>query len=504
MLFVHRSPRWSYVTAIVGSGLVLAIDAASRGSLQIFLGTVGFIFAVLGAAALGGWKPGLLATALCVVGYLVFFLTPNNSSRVSNLTGLVPLLGFVLVGAAISVLCEALHRAGARLHERQQRLEQEIVEHRRAELALRKAEEHAQVESERSKESAGLLRVTLASIGDGVITTDATGLVAFMNTVAEVLTGWKEPEARSQPLSAVFRIVNERTRAPVENPCARVLETGTIVGLANHTILISRDGKEVPIDDSAAPIADESGRVHGVVLVFRDATKERAATEALQRLAAIVEHSHDAIIGKTLDGTITSWNAAAKDLYGFTAEEAIGQHVSIMVPPDRMDELAQIMNRLKSGRPVEHLETVRVRKDGSRVDVSLAISPIKDSYGQVIGASKVARDISEAKRVREAVERSERHLNDFFENSAIGLHWVGPDGTVLRVNQAELDLLGYTREEYIGHHIAEFHSDQEVINDILACLKRLETIESYEARLRCKDGSIKHVLIDFERVFGRR
>jgi signal transduction histidine kinase/ActR/RegA family two-component response regulator len=137
MLFLHRSSRWAYLIAILGSGLVLATDSATRGSVQIFLGTVGFIFAALAAAALGGWRPGLLVTALCVSGYVFFFIPPYYTFRVSNPGDLLALLGYVVVGVAISVLCEGLHAAGARLDERQRRLEREITEHRQAEESLR-------------------------------------------------------------------------------------------------------------------------------------------------------------------------------------------------------------------------------------------------------------------------------------------------------------------------------------------------------------------------------
>ena len=118
------------------------------------------------------------------------------------------------------------------------------------------------------------LRITLASIGDGVISTDAEGRVTFMNGVAETLTGWPQTEAIGRPLPEVFHIVNERTRRPVANPAVRALQQGTVVGLANHSVLIARDGKERPIDDSAAPMRDASGAVLGAVLVFRDVTAQ--------------------------------------------------------------------------------------------------------------------------------------------------------------------------------------------------------------------------------------
>ena len=242
------------------------------------------------------------------------------------------------------------------------------------------------------------LEVTLGSIGDGVVATDNASRVVFLNKTAESLTGWTESLARGKPLDEVFRIVHEQSRQPVESPVTRALREGIVVGLANHTVLLARDGRELPIDDSAAPIFDESGRVFGVVLVFRDATKERQAEATLQKLAAIVEFSDDAMISKTIDGTITSWNAAAERLLGYTAAEAIGNHIGMIVPPDRQDELAEIMRKLRAGERLEHLDTVRRRKDGSRLNVSLQISPIRNSYGEVIGASKVIRDISEQRK----------------------------------------------------------------------------------------------------------
>ena len=143
-----------------------------------------------------------------------------------------------------------------------------VLQHRRSEEALRR--HSALLHDERE-----LLRVTLASIGDAVIATDTEGRVTFLNPVAQDLTGWTEEEAQGQPLEAVFRIVHEQTRQPVENPVVKVLRDGGVVGLGNHTVLIARDGTERPIDDSAAPIMDTTGSAAGVILVFRDVTEQR-------------------------------------------------------------------------------------------------------------------------------------------------------------------------------------------------------------------------------------
>ncbi len=156
--------------------------------------------------------------------------------------------------------------------------------------------------------------------------------------MAEALTGWPQAEAAGRPLPDVFHIVNEQTRQPAENPALRALREGVVVGLANHTVLIARDGTERPIDDSAAPMRDESGAPVGAVLVFRDVTERRRAEEAQARLAAIVESSEDAIVSKTLDGVIRSWNAGAERLFGYTAEEAVGRPITLIIPPERLDE----------------------------------------------------------------------------------------------------------------------------------------------------------------------
>ena len=227
-----------------------------------------------------------------------------------------------------------------------------------------------------------------------------------------------------------------------------------------------------------------------------DVTERKRAEAASATLAAIVESSDDAIISKSLDGVITSWNKSAERIFGYTASEAVGQPITMLIPPDRLDEEPKILERLKRGERVDHFETIRVRKDGSRLDISLTISPVKDADGRIVGASKVARDITERKQAEAALRVREQELADFFDNAALGLHWVGPDGIILRVNQAELDLLGYTRDEYVGHHIAEFHADQHVIEDILRRLHAGEELHDYEARLVCKDGTIKHALID--------
>ena len=341
-----------------------------------------FLFAVLAAAWYGGLKPGLLATALCTVLGTQFFHSEEGwHSR--GIDDRVWSALFVLVGVIISCIVESIHRSRER--------------------------------ADRQRES---LRVTLNSIGDAVITTDAEGRVTSMNPVAVALTGWTPTEAAGRSLEHIFHIINEWTRQIVENPVKRVLSEGRIVGLANHTILIAKDGTERAIDDSASPIRDADGAIQGVVLIFRDLTERRRAERTRLQLAAIVESSDDAIIGKDMDGIIRSWNRGAERLYGYTAAEVIDKPVSILMPPDHLDDFPILMERLKRGERIEHYETVRVCKDGRRLDVSLCISPIKDENERVVGASKVARDITEVKRLYHKLQEDDRRKDEFLATLA--------------------------------------------------------------------------------------
>ena len=247
------------------------------------------------------------------------------------------------------------------------------------------------------------LRITLSSIGDGVAATDARGRVTFLNGVAEQLTGWSMAEAVGSPLLEVFHIVNEHTRAAVENPALRALRDGVVVGLSNHTVLISRDGRERPIDHSAAPMRDAEGKMIGTVLVFRDITERKQAGESHVMLAAIVESSEDAIISKDLNGVIRSWNRGAERLFGYTSAEAVGRSITLIIPPELIDEEQKILQKLRRGERIEHFETVRVSKAGRRIDISLTISPVRDHDGRTIGVSKIARDITELKLARNVI-----------------------------------------------------------------------------------------------------
>jgi two-component system cell cycle sensor histidine kinase/response regulator CckA len=347
-----------------------------------------YFVAILLVVWYGGFRPAVLSILLSAVAGTYFFVSPATTSPfvLATRADRVTVFGFVVVSVAVVFLLDLQWRTLSRL-ERE---------------ALRRI---AAEEAERERQL--WFEITLASIGDGVVATDAEGKVTFMNAVASELTGWRVADARGLALHDVFHIVNEQTGAQAENPIDRVIKEGVIVGLANHTLLISRDGRRVPVDDSGAPIKRD-GRTVGAVLVFRDVTARRHAEREAAYLAAIVESSDDAIIGISIDGIIQTWNAGAERLYSYPAAEIIGHQISELVPSDRLAEEANILTRLGAGESVEHHETAGLRNGGALIDVSLTISPIRDKSGQIIGASHVARDITEQKRAAENMRQTQK------------------------------------------------------------------------------------------------
>jgi PAS domain S-box-containing protein len=212
-------------------------------------------------------------------------------------------------------------------------------------------------------------------------------------------------------------------------------------------------------------------------------------------LEAIIAASPLAIITLDEAGLVRSWNPAAERIFGWTEGEVLGRELPT-VPERLREEVRRNHREAVGGRSFSNYETRRRRKDGTEIDVSISTAPLADDEGRTTGVVALVADVTERKRAEEALRRRERDLTDFTENATVGLHWVGPDGTILWANRAELEMLGYEPEEYVGRSIVEFHADAEAIQDILSRLARGEHLHNYEARLRCKDGSVRHVLIN--------
>jgi PAS domain S-box-containing protein len=239
---------------------------------------------------------------------------------------------------------------------------------------------------------------------------DEQGVITNWNPRAEVIFGWTAGEAVGKKLSEV--VIPPQYREAHIRGLRHFLATGQgpVLNRRIEITALRRDGTEFPVELSILPF--KVGASYRFNAFIADITERKRAEGTKARLAAIVESSDDAIIGKTLDGIVISWNRGAERIFGYTAEEVLGKPITMLFPPDRSDEEPKIIARLQRGEHIEHFETVRRRKDGEEVDVSLTISLIKDETGKIIGISKIARDISARQRAKEEMERLIRDLMD--------------------------------------------------------------------------------------------
>ncbi len=253
-------------------------------------------------------------------------------------------------------------------------------------------------------------REMMDALPAAVYTTDAEGRLTYFNPAAEEFAG-RTPQVGIDRWCVSGKLLDADGRfMPLEDcPMATALKEGRVIR-GVEAIVERPDGIRRAFTPFPTPIKDHNGRVIGGINMLLDITERKRAEEATGHVAAIVASSDDAIISKDLDGIIKSWNKSAERIFGYTAQEAIGQHITLIIPWERRNEEEEILRKLRKGEPIDHFETVRRRKDGSTLDVSLTISPVHDSHGHVIGASKVARDISESKRAQEALRQSHLRL----------------------------------------------------------------------------------------------
>jgi PAS domain S-box-containing protein len=295
-------------------------------------------------------------------------------------------------------------------------------------------------------QASNLLAAIVDSSDDIIISKNLDGIITSWNTTAQRVFGYSSKEA----IGAHITLIIPKDRLPEEESIISRVRRGERIEHFN-TVRQRKDGTLIDISLTISPVRDSSGRIVGASKVAREITDRKRAERSTALLAAIVDSSDDAIVSKTLDGIITSWNKSAERIFGYLPEEAIGKHITLIIPRDRGDEEARIIERLRRGERVDHFQTVRRRKDGSLVDVSLTISPVKDSAGNIIGASKVARDITAQVRAAEVLRSSEekfRRLSQSLDNQ-------------VRSRTRELQELSWqlmrTRDEERRHFARELH-----------------------------------------------
>ena len=267
------------------------------------------------------------------------------------------------------------------------------------------------------------------------------------------------------------------------------LEASLVLGTFSETYRIRRrdNGEQRWISAQGRVLFDAERRAVQMNGICTDVTEQRRSEDALRFLSAIVASANEAIIGKTLDGRISSWNKSAERLYGYTAEDVIGKPISILIPSHHPDELAGILKAIGEGKKIEPYETQRMDRSGRLIDVFLTVSPIMNEEGEVLGASSIALDLSERKQLEAELRRSEGLFRSIFENAAVGIEQVSLNGRISMVNQAFCDMLGYeSAADLIGLHEDEITDEQKDRH----AQPGQGALQTTERRFLHKDGSI--------------
>jgi PAS domain S-box-containing protein len=260
------------------------------------------------------------------------------------------------------------------------------------------------------------LEDVLEALPEAVYITDAEGRITFYNEAAARLWGVR-PEFGKSEFCGSWKLYWPDGTPLAHSECPMAMALKEKRAIRNVEAIAERpDGVRVPFMPFPTPLFDENGELIGGVNMLVDLTERAVADETTQRLAAIVESSDDAILAKDLNGIITTWNKGAERMFGYTPEEVIGQPILMLIPPDRQNEEPKILSQIRSGERIDHYETIRRRKDGSLVEVSLSVSPIRSLDGRIVGASKIARDITERRLAEHRQQLVLREMNHRVKN----------------------------------------------------------------------------------------
>jgi PAS domain S-box-containing protein len=332
------------------------------------------------------------------------------------------------------------------------------------------------------------LSAIVESSDDAILSKNTQGIITSWNAAAERMFGYTAEEMLG---ASILKIIPYELRGEEEMILSRVRAGEKVDHF--ETVRMRKDGTRIQVSVTVSPVKDAAGRIIGASKIARDIGTQRELTHARSTLVSIVESSDDAIVSKDLDGIVTSWNRAAERLYGYPAEEMIGQPIRKIIPPELQTEEDMILATIREGRGIDHFETTRMHKDGSRLLVSITISPIRDERGRVVGASKIARDIGRTRELNEA----RAMLAAIVASSDDAIISKDLEGRVMSWNRAAERLYGYDASEMMGESIRKIippalHYEED---DILAKIRAGERVDHIETTRMRKDGSLFEVSI---------
>jgi PAS domain S-box-containing protein len=294
------------------------------------------------------------------------------------------------------------------------------------------------------------LAAIVQSSDDAILSKDMDGIIQSANPAAERLFGYSPAELVGK---SVRMLIPPELQAQEDQILARIRRGERIDHF--ETVRLTKDQRRIDISLTVSPVRDSSGRIIGASKIVRDITERTRARGLQARLAAIVASSTDAIVTKDLNGIIHSCNRACEQIFGYREEELVGRPVLVLIPPERHAEEDMILSKMRRGERIDHFETVRLAKDGRRLDISLAISPIKDDTGKVIGVAKIARDITEQKRLERELSAQQERLRVTLASIGDGVIACDLDGRVTFMNPSAEAMTGWSASEASGRGLAE-------------------------------------------------
>jgi PAS domain S-box-containing protein len=340
-------------------------------------------------------------------------------------------------------------------------------------------------------EKQAVLSAIVNSSDDAIISKTLDGIIISWNPAAEKMFGYSEHEAIGNNIS----IIIPPERFQEEQTILENIRKGLKIDQF-RTVRIAKNKRKIKISLTVSPIKDQEGNIIGASKIARDISDQKLAEEKQATLAAIVSSSDDAIISKTLFGIITSWNQAATKMFGYTEAEVIGRHISIIIPPDRMDEETMIIESIRSGKKIKHFETVRIAKDGRELNISLTVSPIRNKAGKIIGASKIARDISEKMQIEkqrilytDKLKQLNKYKDEFMTMASHELK------TPLTIIKANLDIVYLKMQQdenvvFVENTLKQVEKLNKLINDLLDISK----IQAGKLELKLADFDMNGLL----------
>ena len=346
--------------------------------------------------------------------------------------------------------------------------------------------------------SSEMFRHLLEILPVAVYTCDKNGYITFYNKHAVDLWG-REPEIGKDMWCGSWKIfTTEGIPLPLNScPMAMVLKTGKEIE-QQEIIIELPDGKRRFINPYPKPLFDEKGKLEGAMNMLVDITRRKSDEEKAAMLSSIVKSSNAAIISKTLNGIVTSWNPAAQHIFGYTSDEMIGQPIIKLIPHDLYHEEEEILGKLRKGEIIDHMETIRITKDGHLIDISLTVSPVRDESGKIIGVSKIARDISSVKRAERLIKESDERFRMAVEATKLGTWEYDPITQELTWSKECKRIYGLQEEEQIDYNFFLAHiynEDYDFVNHEIEKTLDPAGNGNYDIRFRItkKNGAIRWV-----------